>query len=231
MFKIIPLFIIILIHIYAAESAYIQKISEKGKKVADILCKKDIYKIDISGDTNSTVKKIEQSNLCRYIDRDRAVALIAYLKHKKTYNAKKEFKSIDVPKDAKCPVCGMFVYKYPKWSAEIIVDGKSYYFDGVKDMMKFYIFDGDFPYDRKKIEKILVQDFYTLHAIDAKKAWYVAGSDIYGPMGNELIPFADKESAEEFKEEHKGEKILKFKDITPSLVLGLDGIEFDDNAE
>ncbi len=231
MFKIIMLLVITFAHIYAAESAYILKMSEKGKKVADILCKKDIYSIDISGDINSTIKKIEQSKICRYLDRDRALALITYLKYKKNYNGKKEFKSIDVPKDAKCPVCGMFVYKYPKWSAEIVVNGKHYYFDGVKDMMKFYIFDGDFPFDRSKIEKILVQDFYTLHAIDAKKALYVVGSDIYGPMGNELIPFTDRESAIEFKEEHKGEKILQFKDITPSLVLGLDGIEFDDNVE
>ena len=39
---------------------------------------------------------------------------------------------------AKCPVCGMFVNKYPKWTAVIETsDGTNYYFDGVKDMMKF----------------------------------------------------------------------------------------------
>ena len=225
--KTIILFIISTIFIYATPSAYIQKMSKKGKKVADILCKKDIFSIDSSSDTNSTIHKIYKSKLCRYLDRDRALALAIYLKNRKNLKNTETNQFIDVPKDAKCPVCGMFVHKYPKWSAEITVNGKKYYFDGVKDMMKFYIFDGDFPFDRNKITKMLVQDFYTLHAIDAKKAWYVVGSDIYGPMGNELIPFADKESAKEFKSEHKGEKILQFKDITPSLVMRLDGIDLD----
>ena len=45
---------------------------------------------------------------------------------------------IEVPEDAKCPVCGMFVSKYPKWVAQIKIKMDIYhYFDGVKDMMKF----------------------------------------------------------------------------------------------
>ena len=39
----------------------------------------------------------------------------------------------------KCPVCGMFVAKYPDWVAEIIFkDGSAVYFDGCKDMFKYY---------------------------------------------------------------------------------------------
>lgn len=37
----------------------------------------------------------------------------------------------------KCPVCGMFVYKYPKWVAVIeFWDGSSHFYDGAKDMFK-----------------------------------------------------------------------------------------------
>ena len=40
------------------------------------------------------------------------------------------------PKD-KCPVCGMFVAKYPDWTAVITFrDGTSQFFDGAKDMFK-----------------------------------------------------------------------------------------------
>ena len=227
MHKVISIFIISAIS-YANSSIYIQQMSKKGKKVADILCKKDIYSLKLDKDINSTINQIIHSNICRYLDKNRALALAIYLKNRNHYK-KETISYIHVPKDAKCPVCGMFVAKYPKWSAKIVVDNKSFYFDGVKDMMKFYIFDGDFPFDRSKIKKILVQDFYTLNAIDAKKAWYVVGSNVYGPMGNELIPFATKESAKEFMSEHNGERVLRFKDITPSLVLGLDGIEFNQN--
>ena len=130
-----------------------------------------------------------------------------------------------VPKEVKCPVCGMFVSKYPKWAARIDVEG-NHYFDGVKDMMKFYIFDVDFPYDRKKISSIEVTDFYTIKAIDAYKAFYVVGSDVYGPMGNELIPFSTKEAAQNFMTDHRGKKIISFDEITPKLVMGLDGLEY-----
>ena len=42
------------------------------------------------------------------------------------------------PKD-KCPVCGMFVAKYPDWVGEIIFkDGSAAFFDGAKDLFKYY---------------------------------------------------------------------------------------------
>ena len=43
------------------------------------------------------------------------------------------------PKD-KCPVCGMFVAKYPDFVAEIVFkDGSYAVFDGAKDMFKYYL--------------------------------------------------------------------------------------------
>ena len=39
----------------------------------------------------------------------------------------------------KCPVCGMFVAKYPDFVAQIVFkDGTCAFFDGVKDLMKYY---------------------------------------------------------------------------------------------
>jgi len=133
---------------------------------------------------------------------------------------------MQVPKGVKCPVCGMFVTKYPKWAALITENSNYHYFDGVKDMMKFYIFDVDFPYNRTQISKIEVTDFYTLKAIDAKKAFYVVGSDVFGPMGNELIPFLTEDAAKNFMKDHNADQIIMFEDITPKLVMGLDGLEY-----
>jgi nitrous oxide reductase accessory protein NosL len=111
------------------------------------------------------------------------------------------------------------------------IDGKPYFFDGVKDMMKYYIFDADFPYDRKKIDSMKVSDFYTLDAIDPKKAYFVIGSNVYGPMGNELIAFGKKSDAENFMHDHKGEKILRFDEITPQIVMALDGLVYEEPAK
>jgi nitrous oxide reductase accessory protein NosL len=134
-------------------------------------------------------------------------------------------KHLLVPSEAKCPVCGMFVGKYPKWAAFMVVDGKKYYFDGVKDMMKYYIFDGNFPYNRSSISKMSVSDYYTLEEVPAKEAIYVLGSNVFGPMGNELIPFKSKKSAKTFMQEHNGKAILMFDEITDKMVMALDGIE------
>ena len=125
-----------------------------------------------------------------------------------------------VQKDERCAVCGMFVVKYPAWLARIKrADGTVRSFDGVKDMMVYY-FDptrfGD-PAGPDKAE-IRVKDYYNLRWIDGRKAFYVVGSDVYGPMGHEFIPFALREAAEAFSKDHHGKKILTFDAITPQQV-------------
>jgi len=95
----------------------------------------------------------------------------------------------------------------------------------VKDMMKYYIFDGDFVYDRKEIKKMTVSDYYTLEEISAKEAFFVLDSDIFGPMGRELIPFKIQKSAKAFMDEHHGKQMVKFSEITDKMVMKLDGIE------
>jgi len=91
------------------------------------------------------------------------------------------------------PVCGMFVAKYPKWPASISYEGKIYYFDGVKDMMKYYIFDGNFPCDDigcvvdwlegRKIatKKVITRTLDTGNWVDVDKAWYIRTTS--SPMG------------------------------------------------
>lgn len=132
---------------------------------------------------------------------------------------------IEVNQDEKCPVCGMFVHKYPRWAAQIFYKEEHLSFDGVKDMMKFYFEPHLFSKNYTQatiIEKILVTDYYTQKAIDAKSAYYVIGSDTYGPMGHELIPFKNLEDAKTFYIDHKGGKILKFKELTKEDIYKLD---------
>jgi copper chaperone NosL len=128
------------------------------------------------------------------------------------------------PKD-KCPVCGMFVAKYPDFEAQVLFkDGSYAVFDGAKDMFKYYLEIHKYNKNKNKadIDSIYVTDYYTLKLIDGYAAYYVTGSDIMGPMGHELIGFVKQADAAEFKKDHKGNKIIRFKDVTISLVGGLD---------
>lgn len=134
-------------------------------------------------------------------------------------------KKIEVPDGTKCPVCGMFVAKYPKWAAMLRTqDGQALYFDGVKDMMKLYFQPKAYKVNLTPttLAGIFVTDYYTLTQVDATQAWYVVGSNVYGPMGNELIPFRSRQDAQVFKDDHFGQRVLSFKDITETLVHDLD---------
>ncbi len=125
----------------------------------------------------------------------------------------------------KCPVCGMFVSKYPDWLGQILFKDETVaYFDGAKDLFKYY-FDLKKYNPQKKpsdIAAIYVTEYYNLKSIDACKAYYVIGSDVYGPMGRELIPFEKREDAEEFMQDHKGKAVVEFQAINPALIATLD---------
>lgn len=125
------------------------------------------------------------------------------------------------PKE-RCPVCGMFVAKYPNWITQIrLADGTIRAFDGMKDLMAYYFKPGQYGGKEGTIREIWAKDYYTLAWIDVRKAYYVVGSDVYGPMGVELIPFAGEKAAQAFAKDHKGKQVLPFQAITEELVESL----------
>ena len=135
---------------------------------------------------------------------------------------KKAFKPS--PRD-KCPVCGMFVSKYPDFFAGIqFKDGTYAFFDGAKDMFKYYLDLKKYNPGKKQtdIDTIRVTGYYDLSLINGLEASYVVGSDVYGPMGRELIPFSKQGEAREFLKDHKGKSILNFQEVTPALMKTLD---------
>jgi nitrous oxide reductase accessory protein NosL len=121
----------------------------------------------------------------------------------------------------KCPVCGMFVAKYPDWIAEVRFRNGGYaVFDGPKDLFKYLADMKRYAPGRRQedIKAITVMDYYAVRPIDGATAFYVTGSDVYGPMGSEFIPFEKETDAREFFKDHGGKQILRFKDITPAVL-------------
>jgi len=128
-------------------------------------------------------------------------------------------------KTYKCPVCGMFVYKHPDWASHIVMkDGTVFWFDGAKDMFKFIHSVGTYVSGKTEtdIAEVSVTEYYGLKPTDGRKAFYVIGSDVLGPMGRELIPLASEGDARDFMSDHKGKKILRFEDVTDEVLKGLD---------
>jgi copper chaperone NosL len=125
----------------------------------------------------------------------------------------------------KCPVCGMLVHRYPYFVASVTYDdGHTVFFDGVKDMFK-YLFNLT-KYDpgrhREAIVAVRVTEYYDMRPIDGRKAFYVLGSDVLGPMGHELIPLENIEDARLFLKDHHGRRVLAFDQISPASIKQLD---------
>lgn len=218
-FKFLILFFLTITALFAYPD-YSTAMKEKklytiGKKIYTKKCSNLIasqYK-----DYDALEKEIKQNKICGSLNNKYADALGLYLwdvqRKGRTFQ---NYPKLTVSKEDKCPVCGMFLYKYPRWVARIEYNDKNVSFDGVKDMMKYYF------EHKNNIKDILVQEYYSQKTINAKEAYFVLDSDVYGPMGNELIPFADEKSAKLFLLDHRGDKMVRFFQITSDMVYKLD---------
>ena len=125
----------------------------------------------------------------------------------------------------KCPVCGMFVAGYPNWVVTVtFTNGSAAYFDGAKDMFTWYLNRSTYapPLRQTEIAAVTVRDYYSLRQIDGREAYFVSGSDVTGPMGHELIPFRSEKDARGFMADHRGKRIHRFGEITPSVLKALE---------
>lgn len=124
-----------------------------------------------------------------------------------------------------CPVCGMFTARFPDFLAQIVFeDGSHLTFDGPKDLFKFTLQPERFGSEKTSAERarIYVTEYYSLAPIDARAAFFVAGSDVRGPMGAELIPFATRDDADAFRADHRGTGVLRFDEVTGDALRELD---------
>jgi nitrous oxide reductase accessory protein NosL len=112
------------------------------------------------------------------------------------------------------------------WSAEILYkDGSKLMFESPGDLMTFYSapdrFDvTDAQKNLSNADKILVKDYHTRSPVDARNARFVHQSKVNGPMGRELVPFADENVAIAFVEANGG-TVIKFDQVTPEMVRNL----------
>lgn len=149
---------------------------------------------------------------CRFEEERYNIALAYYLWN--GVQKKRERIRFSYSKTDRCPVCGMFIYKYPKWVAMMEAkNGEKLYFDCVKDAMKYY-----FKISNGTFYKLYGQDYYSKKIFDLRKGYFVVGSDIYGPMGNELVPFDKFGDAQKFFKEHKGVFLLRFDQLSPKFL-------------
>jgi len=122
-------------------------------------------------------------------------------------------------KKDKCLVCGMAVSPYPNWVSAIeFKDGTRVFFDGPKDMFRFYFNMKKYGSDKTQadVSTVYVTEYYSTKMMNAgdDDLYFITGSDVYGPMGMELVPVKGKKQAETFMKDHKGKRMLRFSEVT-----------------
>jgi copper chaperone NosL len=125
----------------------------------------------------------------------------------------------------RCPVCGMKVIRYPKFSCAIqLQDTSTYYFCSTGCMVRSWmhpeIYLGKQPTDLKQP---VVREYFSGRQVDARRVIFVHGSDVIGPMGPALVPVLDGKNRTVFMKRHGGKTVLRLESLTDAEWLKITG--------
>ena len=123
-----------------------------------------------------------------------------------------------------CPVCGGVVATHPGWIAQLVYDdGVALFFDGAKDLFRFLLSPRRTTSDPSlvPIAGIFVTNRSTGEFIDARNAFFVVGSDVRGPAGEELVAHSAVAEARRFSKQHSGARVVGFEQVDLDLLSEL----------
>ena len=123
--------------------------------------------------------------------------------------------------------CGMTLVEHPGPKGQILLrgDDRPVWFTSARDTAAFTLLDEE----SKAIRAIYVSDMGKAPSweepgatnwVEARQAWFVAGSDRRGGMGaEEAVPFSSRSAADRFVAEHGG-RVLRLAEMPRDWVLG-----------
>lgn len=140
-----------------------------------------------------------------------------------TEQQQKLHQAVAIESSDECHLCGMLISHFPGPKGELFrkgitqADGNEVKkFCSTRDMFSFYLD----PENKRNVTSILVHDMSKApwdmpsdkYFIDARKAWFVAGSSKKGAMGETLASFSQKADADAFATEFGG-KVIDFSGV------------------
>ena len=113
--------------------------------------------------------------------------------------------------DDRCPVCAMRPIKYPRFAAAIqLMNGTTFYFCSAGCMLKAWLQPVVFLDRRTEaLERPVAQDYFSGEPVDARQVFWIAGSDVIGPMGPALVPLRESSHVEAFRRRHGAAQIFR----------------------
>ncbi|MCP4673138.1 MAG: hypothetical protein GY857_17735 [Desulfobacula sp.] len=119
-----------------------------------------------------------------------------------------------------CPLCGMYPARYPQFNCQIVFkDGTYEPFDSAAGLLVYLFFSDKTGITPKPVDKIYFKHYLKENWLEADKTFFVAGSEILGPMGIEFLPVDSEKGAKELKKQEKGEDIIHFKKINRQYMI------------
>jgi nitrous oxide reductase accessory protein NosL len=127
--------------------------------------------------------------------------------------------TLQLSKSDRCPVCAMFPARRPRSAAAMTLkNGETYYFCSNGCMLRAWLRPTVYlGKKRATIDRLVVLDYFSGKPIDARKATWVAGSDVVGPMGPAIVALGDTGQLAAFKKRHGGQTVFHFHQIDDAL--------------
>ena len=120
----------------------------------------------------------------------------------------------------KCPLCGMYSARYPKFNCQVVFkDGSYEAFDSAIGLLVYLHFPDKTGLKLKPVAGIYFKDYLKEGWLEADKAFFVTGSEIRGPMGVQFLPVDSEQAAEELRKQAKGKDIIHFKMINRQYLI------------
>ena len=117
--------------------------------------------------------------------------------------------SLACSKTERCPNCGMKIDRASGWRADLIVAGAARAYDTPRCAFTAW------RSGAAEASGIRVQDFYDRTWKDCALVRFAIGSDVLGPMGNDLVA-VDIGRAERFLQDHGG-RAVSLTEVTLAL--------------
>ena len=122
---------------------------------------------------------------------------------------------LQISEEDRCPVCAMMPAKNPKFFCGIgLDDGRTYHFCGTGCLMRSWLHAEEFlGVPKSKLRRATVREYMGGEQVDAMSAFWVAGSDVVGPMGKALVPLKNSADLEAFQQRHGGAHVFKLGEL------------------
>jgi len=108
----------------------------------------------------------------------------------------------------RCATCGMKIDPSSAFRAEVVSGGETKAFDTPRCAITAF---------RKSGGTVRVQEFYSRAWVDASSVKLVLGSDVMGPMGQELVA-VDAAKVEKFMHDHGGTRALSLAEVDDAVL-------------